>query len=202
MNLDRIWKYLLAIVLAVILGQGITSAQRTRRNRGRTEPARDTAAVVLPDSVIARHRADSIARRDSLDMLDKSSLDRPAFSTAKDSIITEFTGGQRKVYYYGGATVTYQDMKLTADYIEYDMKTNTVYARGRKDEATGEWVGQPEMTQGKATYKMEELKYNFDSRKSIITNMITQESEGLLQGEKIKMMPEIGRASCRERVLW
>ena len=190
--MNGIWKYLVAIVLAVGLGQEVSSAQLLRRNRNRNEEAKDTTAAVtvLPDSVIARHRADSIARRDSLDMLDKSSLDRPAFSTAKDSIITEFTGGQRKVYYYGGATVTYQDMKLTADYIEYDMKTNTVYARGRKDEATGEWVGQPEMTQGKATYKMEELKYNFDSRKSIITNMITQESEGLLQGEKIKMMPD------------
>ena len=171
----------MAIVLAVGLGQEVSSAQLLRRNRNRNaEAVTDTTVTVLPDSVIARHRADSIARRDSLDMLDKSSLDRPAFSTAKDSIITEFTGGERKVYYYGGATVTYQDMKLTADYIEYDMKTNTVYARGRKDEATGEWVGQPEMTQGKATYKMEELKYNFDSRKSIITNMITQESEGLL----------------------
>ncbi len=178
------------LVLAIVLGQEITSAQRPRRNRNREEPVRDTAAVVLPDSVIARHRADSIARRDSLDLLDKSSLDRPAFSTAKDSIITEFTGGERKIYYYGGATVTYQDMTLTADYIEYDMKTNTVYARGRKDETTGEWVGQPEMTQGKATYKMEELRYNFDSRKARITNMITQESEGLLQGQKIKMMPD------------
>ncbi len=178
------------LVLAIVLGQETASAQRLRRNRNREEPARDTAAVVLPDSVIARHRADSIARRDSLDLLEKSSLDRPAFSTAKDSIITEFTGGERKIYYYGGATVTYQDMTLTADYIEYDMKTNTVFARGRKDETTGEWVGQPEMTQGKATYKMEELRYNFDSRKARITNMITQESEGLLQGQKIKMMPD------------
>ncbi|MBO4917335.1 MAG: hypothetical protein J5374_05600 [Bacteroidales bacterium] len=188
--MDRIWKYIVVFALAVILGQGVSSAQLFRRNRGRNQQPADTAKVVLPDSVIARHRADSIARRDSLDMLDKSSLDRPAFSTAKDSIITEFTGGERKVYYYGGATVTYQDMKLTADYIEYDMKTNTVFARGRFDEATGEWVGQPEMTQGKSTYKMEELRYNFDSKKSFITNMITQESEGLLQGQKIKMMPD------------
>ena len=180
----------MVFALAVILGQGVSSAQLFRRNRGRDQQPADTAKVVLPDSVIARHRADSIARRDSLDMLDKSSLDRPAFSTAKDSIITEFTGGERKVYYYGGATVTYQDMKLTADYIEYDMKTNTVFARGRFDEASGEWVGQPEMTQGKSTYKMEELRYNFDSKKSFITNMITQESEGLLQGQKIKMMPD------------
>ena len=181
-------------MLAVVLGQGVSSAQLFRRNRNRVQQPEDTAKVVLPDSVIARrdsiHRADSISRRDSLDMLEKSSLERPAFSTAKDSIITEFTGGERKVFYYGGATVTYQDMKLTADYIEYDMKTNTVFARGRYDEASGEWVGQPEMTQGKATYKMEELRYNFDSKKSFITNMITQESEGLLQGEKIKMMPD------------
>ena len=185
-----IWKYIVAVALAVGLGQEVSSAQLFRRNRNRSEEVKDTTVTVLPDSVIARHRADSIARRDSLDMLDKSSLDRPAFSTAKDSIITEFTGGERKVYYYGGATVSYQDMTLTADYIEYDMKTNTVFARGRKDETTGEWVGQPEMKQGSSTYKMEELKYNFDSRKSIITNMITQESEGLLQGEKIKMMPD------------
>ena len=180
----------MVIVLAFILGQEVSSAQLFRRNRNRAEAPKDTAAVTLPDSVIARHRADSIARRDSLDMLGKSSLDRPAFSTAKDSIITEFTGGERKVYYYGGATVTYQDMELTADYIEYDMKTNTVFARGRYDETKGEWVGQPEMKQGNATYKMEELRYNFDSRKARISNMITQESEGLLQGEKIKMMPD------------
>ncbi len=184
----------MAVLLAVVLGQGVSSAQLFRRNRNRVQPPVDTTVAALPDSVIARrdsiHRADSIARRDSLDMLEKSSLELPAFSTAKDSIITEFTDGERKVYYYGGATVTYQDMKLTADYIEYDMKTNTVFARGRKDEATGEWVGQPEMTQGKSTYKMEELRYNFDSKKSFITNMITQESEGLLQGKKIKMMPD------------
>ena len=85
----------MVVVLAFILGQEVSSAQLLRRNRNRAEAPKDTAAVTLPDSVIARHRADSIARRDSLDMLEKSSLDRPAFSTAKDSIITEFTGGQR-----------------------------------------------------------------------------------------------------------
>ena len=178
-----------------MLGQGVSSAQLFRRDRDRVQsPPDTTASAALPDSVVAYrdslHRADSVARADSLNLLKKSSLERPAFSTAKDSIITEFTDGKRKVYYYGGATVTYQDMELTADYIEYDMKTNTVFARGRKDPVTGEWTGQPEMKQGKSTYKMEELKYNFETRKSIITNMITQEADGLLHGEKIKMMPD------------
>ncbi len=94
------------------------------------------------------------------------------------------------IYYYGGASVTYGDMKLTADYIEYDMDANTVFARGVQDPVTGEWTGQPEMTQGGSTYKMEELRYNFTSQKARITNMITQEADGLLQGQNIKMMPD------------
>ena len=136
--------------------------------------------------------ADSLAtaRRDSLDLLSKSSLEQPAFSTAQDSITTDFSNGQRKIYYYGGATVTYQDMKLTADYIEYDMHTNTVFASGRKNPATGEMEGLPEMTEGGQNYKMDELRYNFNTRKARITNMITKESEGLLQGKDIKMMPD------------
>ena len=130
------------------------------------------------------------AKKDSLDLLGKSSLERPAFTTAKDSIITDFSNGKRMIYYYGGATVEYQNMKLTADYIEYDMLTNTVFARGQKDPTTGEWTGQPEMSEGGQQYKMEELRYNFNTKKARITNMITKESEGLLQGKKIKMMPD------------
>ncbi|MBO4634347.1 MAG: LPS-assembly protein LptD [Bacteroidales bacterium] len=150
--------------------------------------ARDSLMAVR-DSLM---RVDSIAaaRRDSLDLLSKSSLEVPAFSTAKDSIITDFSNGQRMIYYYGGATVSYQNMKLTADYIEYDMNTNTVYARGQKDTLTGEWTGLPEMTEGNQTYKMDDVHYNFTTRKARLTNMVTKEAEGLLQGKKIKMMPD------------
>ena len=154
-------------------------------------PRADSLGTARTDS-LSTPRTDSLgaARADSLDLLKKSSLERPAFSTAKDSIITDFTGGKRLVYYYGGATVTYQDMKLTADYLEYDMLNNTVFARGRKDLVTGEMTGLPEMTQGSQTYKMDELRYNFTSQKARVTNMVTKESDGLLQGKKIKMLPD------------
>ena len=166
----------------------------------------DTASATLPDSLHAipdsllaladsldsAARADSIhtARKDSLDLLEKSSLERPAFTTAQDSIVTDFSDGKRLIYYYGGATVTYQDMKLTADYIRFDMSTNTVFARGQLDTITGEWNGLPEMTQGNQSYKMDEVYYNFTTRKARITNMVTKEAEGILQGQKIKMMPD------------
>ena len=115
------------------------------------------AGAAAADDVFAQEPDSSLtARRDSLDLLSKSSLERPAFTTAKDSIVTDFSDGKRLIYYYGGATVSYQGMQLTADYIEYDMSTNTVHATGRKD-PSGEWVGLPEMTEGGQSYKMYEL---------------------------------------------
>ena len=178
------------------------SAQRQRRRRD-TGAFQQSAEALLPkdtltqaqiDSIQARrdslHFRDSVARADSVNLLGKSSLDRPAFSTAKDSMLTVLTDGHRMIYYWGDVTVTYQNMKLTADYMEYDMNAGTVYARGTLDTLTGEWKGRPEMTQDGSTYKMEELRYNFDTRKARITNMITQQDEGLLQGRNIKMMPD------------
>ena len=183
-------KFVKYLVTAALLLSGVTAGAFTQVDTTAiSTPVSDSLLIAQRDSL--RH-ADSLAmaRRDSLDLLHKSSLERPAFTTAKDSIITDFSDGKRMIYYYGGATVSYQNMKLTADYIEYDMSTNTVFARGRKDPNTGEWVGQPEMTEGGQQYKMEELRYNFDSQKARITNMITQEADGLLQGKKIKMMPD------------
>ena len=129
----KLFQYL--TVLALVLAAPCLSSRAQVASLPDTLKKQELTAPQL-DSLA---RADSLktVRADSLDLLHKSSLERPAFSTAKDSIITDFRDGRRMVYYYGGATVTYQSMKLTADYLEYDMLTNTVYARGRLDPATG-----------------------------------------------------------------
>ena len=199
-------KYILALALCAAFSAPGASARAFRQapdSVSRSSSLDSLLATVRDSSAISRDslwwarrdslaRADSISksRADSLDLLSKSSLEVPAFSTAKDSIITDFSGGRRMIYYYGGATVKYENMTLKADYIEYDMDANTVYARGQKDTLTGEWTGLPEMTEGSQTYKMDELRYNFDTRKARITNMVTKEAEGILQGKKIKMMPD------------
>ena len=134
-------------------------------------------------------RADSIAARDSMNMLKKSSLDAPAFTTAKDSIIEDFSNGKKIIYYYGDVSVTYGNMKLTADYMEYDLDSGTLYARGTKD-TTGVINGKPVMEQGGKSYSMEEVRYNFNTMKARITNMVTQEQDGILHGKNIKMMPD------------
>lgn len=205
--------YNIILVAALAALTGLTMfGQDVRRNRSLKKAS---VAQFTPDSVrpaagtlpqakdslppaedsIARRRdslrvADSTSRADSLFLLDKSSLTRPAFSGAKDSIRQDFSNGQRKMYYWGDVEVSYENIKLKADYMEYDMSTGTVYARGTYDSLAQEWKGQPEMTQGSQTFNMEEVRYNFNTRKARITNMITKEDDGILHGKNIKMMPD------------
>ena len=189
----------LAIFILLILSTFTVSSQDDRRGR---KLRRDNAAAavvdsadvpVLSDSLIAVRdsiaRADSIHRLDSLNMLQKSSLDAPAFTAARDSIIEDFSNGKKMIYYYGDVSVTYGNMKLTADYMEYDLDKSTLFARGTKD-TTGTIVGQPVMEQGGKSYTMEEVRYNFNTQKARITNMVTQEQDGILHGKNIKMMPD------------
>lgn len=205
--------YNIILVAALAALTGLTMfGQDVRRNRSLKKAS---VAQFTPDSIrpaagtlpqakdslppaedsIARRRdslrvADSTSRADSLFLLDKSSLTRPAFSGAKDSIRQDFSNGQRKMYYWGDVEVSYENIKLKADYMEYDMSTGTVYARGTYDSLAQEWKGQPEMTQGSQTFNMEEVRYNFNTRKARITNMITKEDDGILHGKNIKMMPD------------
>jgi lipopolysaccharide assembly outer membrane protein LptD (OstA) len=205
--------YNIILVAALAALTGLTMfGQDVRRNRSlrKASVAQSTPDSIRPtagtlpqakDSLppaedsIARRRdslrvADSTSRADSLFLLDKSSLTRPAFSGAKDSIRQDFSNGQRKMYYWGDVEVSYENIKLKADYMEYDMSTGTVYARGTYDSLAQEWKGQPEMTQGSQTFNMEEVRYNFNTRKARITNMITKEDDGILHGKNIKMMPD------------
>ena len=198
-------KWGLIAFMLLVLSSFTLSSQDDRRNR---RLRRDAEAVEnladslasLPDSIKFLNdslktvrdsiaRADSIFRRDSLDLLKKSSLSAPAFTAARDSIIEDFSDGKQLIYYYGDVTATYGNLKLSADYMEYDLKTSTLYARGTKD-STGVITGRPVMTQGDKTYEMEEVRYNFNTMKARITNMVTQEQDGILHGQNIKMMPD------------
>ena len=193
-------KWGLAVFILLVLSSFTLSSQedrrdrRLRRTKGDLENVFDSVALpVISDSLRfvrdSLHKADSIKSADSLKMLHKSSLGSPAFTVAKDSIIEDFSNGKQMIYYYGDVSVSYGNMKLTADYMEYDLKTGTLFARGTKD-TTGVIKGMPVMEQGQKSYTMEEVRYNFNTQKARITNMVTQEQDGILHGQNIKMMPD------------
>lgn len=192
-------------MILVVAGLSVRGQDNRRSRRARQAAAGNPATLASSPDDTARtafrtdslslkrdstFRADSTARADSLFLLNKSSISKPAFSGAKDSIRQDFSNGRRKMYYYGDVEVSYDNIKLKADYMEYDMATGTVFARGTYDPKTETWKGRPEMTQGNQTFSMEEVRYNFNSRKARITNMITKEDDGILHGKNIKMMPD------------
>lgn len=199
-HLRHIFLIITLLTLAAITADG----QRRDRFRGRgnddsnnplaSQIYKDTTTKVIPDSVKFRldslHRVDSLNRIDSAALMKESSIDRPAFSAAKDSLKESFVDGRQILYYYGDVTVQYGSFKLSADYMEYDVKSQTVYARGTIDPDSGEEKGCPIMEDGSGKYEMKELTYNFNTRKAFIKNMVTEESEGVIKGAKLKMMPD------------
>lgn len=190
-----------------ILGAANLYAQNPRGRRGnprniapisqtavRTEPAKlDSVPQHVLDSLKAvadsTHRADSLFKLDSAALASKSSLDFPAFTAARDSIVESFVNGEQIIYYYGDVTVTYGSMKLTADYMEYNLNTGELYAHGSTNE-NGEPVGDPIMEDGGKKYSMKVLRYNFNSRKARLTEILSNEADGILHGKNVKMQPD------------
>jgi len=130
---------------------------------------------------------DSLARLDSIRA--HTQLEAPAFSTARDSVVEDFRDGKTMLYYYGDVKVTYDNMEITAQYMEYNADTRTVFATGVID-STGVMQGKPVMKEGNNNYEMESVYYNFTSRKARINNMVTQDEQGFLHGTSLKKMPD------------
>lgn len=117
--------------------------------------------------------------------------------TARDSI--RFDVENQKVFLYGEARVTYEQMKLSAGYIEFDMVRNIAFARGEQDstgnnllDSAGMPVGDPVFSDGEKTFEAKELTYNFETKKGKIRDVSTQEGEALIHGEAAKKVYEEG----------
>ncbi len=143
----------------------------------------DSSGIALKDTLI-----DLASTGDSLESKkSEASLDAMVERIAVDSIVQDIRN--RKVYMYGEAVINYKDITMKAAYIEIDFNTNEVYARGVPD-STGKKTGLPEFTEGGQTFKAQEMTYNFDTKKGIITKVITEDDAGFLHGQKVKKLDD------------
>jgi len=130
--------------------------------------------------------ADTISAADSAKN-QKSAIDDPVFSNADDSIVYSIDG--KIAYLFGNAIVTYQDLELKADYIEFDMDTKQVYASGLPD-STGNVVNKPKFKEGSQLFEMEKIYFNFDTRKAKIIGVVTEQSGGFMHSAITKKMED------------
>ncbi len=107
--------------------------------------------------------------------------------TADDSTIYSIDG--KKVYLFGNANIKYEDIDLTAAYIEVDMEKNILYAEGVKD-SLGKLQGQPVFTQAGETMQAKSITYNVQTQKGYIKGLYAEQDEGYLHSENTKKEPD------------
>ncbi len=149
----------------------------------------DTISVgPLPDTTDLVIAADSLETvSDTLrDAGEKQAIDAPVDYVAKDSIV--YSISEQKVYLYGEATIKYKEITLTADYIEFNMGNEMVFARGTLD-SLGMESGKPEFSEKDETFQCKKLSYNFRTRKGIITDIFTEQEGGYLHSAITKRHP-------------
>ena len=81
--------------------------------------------------------------------------------------------------------MNYQKIELTAQIITMNMDSSTVYARGVTD-TLGVTTGKPVFKDGDDSYDTKAIRYNFKSKRGIISNVVTQQGEGYVIGNNAK----------------
>ena len=117
------------------------------------------------------------------DSIQKPVLEATITYSAIDSIIPDFEN--QKVYMYKGGVVNYQTIELKADYIVLDLANKEVYAEGLPD-STGTKVGTPVFKDGAEEFESKILRYNFETKKGIISDVKTKEGDGFVHSELTK----------------
>lgn len=145
-------------------------------------------AVILCFNTQNAYSQDSllVQKQDSLDLKKnkkKSVLDARIDYSAEDSLT--FFLDNKDVFLYNKAKIDYDKMKLESGFMTVNFDTKTLFAEGVKD-STDTITQSPIFKEGNAEYKSKELKYNFDTKQGLISNVFTKESDGYLHGEKVK----------------
>ena len=112
----------------------------------------------------------------------KDGLDAPVVYEANDSIVFTQNG---YAHLFGEGKVTYPGAELTAAVITMNMDSSTVYAHGVED-SLGTKTGIPVFKDGETPYETNTIRYNFKSKRGIISNVVTQQGEGYVTGNNAK----------------
>lgn len=152
-------------------------AESQRRNRNVSLPRNQRDSLQTGDTL----RNDSIPV-DTLAAKKKDGLDAPVTYEATDSIVFTQNG---YAHLYGNSKVNYPQAELTAAVITMNMDSSTVYAHGVED-SLGVMQGTPVFKDGETPYETNTIRYNFKSKRGIISNVVSQQGEGYVTGNNAK----------------
>lgn len=131
---------------------------------------------------------DTIKRDTTRKVMKKSSLNSKLEYYAKDSVVVDRKNEVQ--YLYGGARVKYEGLELDAEYIRFDNKNKTIFARGTTNEK-GKYFGRPIFkTDGQGSSMADSLSYNIEKGSGVVDGVYTEQEGGFFSGGKTKMQPD------------
>jgi lipopolysaccharide assembly outer membrane protein LptD (OstA) len=152
----------------------------SKNSDAQKQSAKESALKLANDSLVV----DSLAV-DSLKTEEVGGFDAEVEYKA-DGYIT-FSNTTNKIFMYENAEVKYKDIELKAQYIELNRDSNLIYAIGKPD-STGTIVGKPIFKQGDQEFEADELKYNFKTKKGIVTGVVTEQEGGFVHSGRTKLI--------------
>lgn len=150
--------------------------------------ASDTETLLLPDSLASNGIPDSLLT----DTLANKTARKPLFDAqikynAVDSMVLSIEEGNQVAYLYGEAKVEYGTIELTSGFIRIDFETKEIFASGITD-SLGELKEKPHFKEASEEFDCTTLRYNFISGKGFVENVISNQQDGIVHGEKAKMV--------------
>lgn len=149
------------------------SAQVDNSGDSTTVPALDSLIVAVADTPSVAAAPSNDALKDLVNY------------NAEDSISYDVAGGT--AYLFNHAHVDYGDITLEAGFIAIDFEAGQVTASGIRD-TNGVIVQKPIFTEKDKQYASDTIRYNFTTRRARIQTITTQEGEGYIHGERVKMV--------------
>lgn len=128
-----------------------------------------------------------IADSTSIDSIKKKNerIPEPIYYQSLDSITLK--ADSKMIRMYNKGKVKSGKEELEANYIEADMPKNLLHASFSLD-STKKEIGYPVFKDGNTEYTTRGMSYNTKSRKGLVTDILTQEGEGYIQGEVAKQI--------------
>lgn len=152
----------------------------------------DTTAAFTPDSLPGDrvysedilYSDTAVSAADSAGLLHQSSTIEDILDyTAVDSVFVDLN--TRVAHLFSEAVVNYSGFHLESDYMEVNLPGSEVLARPTLD-SLGMEVGVPHFEDSKNSFDAKEIKYNFNTKKGIIKDVMTIQEDVYVHGNVVK----------------
>ncbi|SJZ86871.1 putative LPS assembly protein LptD [Sediminibacterium ginsengisoli] len=167
-----------------------------------TDTIPSSPKTAVPGNADSTRKADTTGRKDSTLHIDslrisKDSLDAPVKYSAEDSGVLIMETGD--FYLYGKSKVDYKNLKVDAQIISFNQKSQTLKAYGALD-STGNPLSKPKFVQDDMETVSDSIFFNLETGKGLVKGTFLKQGEMFVYAERLKKVNAEEAFAWRARI--